>query len=65
MSRSFEAALAEGSNLIRVGRAAFEKNENPFLGEKLPWGLVPHVQALLLARMLRGDVDAYPPFLWK
>ena len=28
MSRSFEAALAEGSNLIRVGRAAFEKNEN-------------------------------------
>lgn len=38
---------------------------HPFLGEKLPWGLVPHAQALLLARLLRGDLDAYPPFLWK
>lgn len=38
---------------------------HPFLGEKLPWGLVPFVQALLLARHLRGDLDAYPPFLWK
>ena len=38
---------------------------HPFLGEKLPWGLVPYVQALLLARCLRGDLDAYPPFLWK
>lgn len=38
---------------------------HPFLEEKLPWGLVPYVQALLLARYLRGDLDAYPPFLWK
>ena len=38
---------------------------HPFLGEKLPWGLVPYVQALLLARYLRGDLDEYPPFLWK
>lgn len=38
---------------------------HPFLGEKLPWGLVPYVQALLLARCLRGDLDAYPVFLWK
>lgn len=38
---------------------------HPFLEEKLPWGLVPHVQALLLARYLRGDMDGYPPFLWK
>lgn len=38
---------------------------HPFLGEKLSWGLVPHIQALLLARYLRGDLDAYPPFLWK
>ena len=38
---------------------------HPFLEEKLKWGLVPHVQALLLARYLRGDLDAYPPFLWK
>lgn len=38
---------------------------HPFLEEKIAWGLVPHVQALLLARYLRGDIDSYPPFLWK
>ena len=38
---------------------------HPFLGEKMPAGLLPHVQALLLARYLRGDLDAYPPFLLK
>ncbi len=38
---------------------------HPFLGEKICWGLVPYLQALLLARYLRGDLDAYPPFLWK
>lgn len=42
-----------------------EKIEHPFLKEKIEWGLVPHVQALLLARYLRGDLDEYPPFLWK
>ena len=38
---------------------------HPFLEEKMPWGLVPYVQALLLARTLRGDMDTYPPFFWK
>ena len=38
---------------------------HPFLQEKVEWGLVPYVQAMLLARYLRGDIDAYPPFLWK
>lgn len=38
---------------------------HPFLGEKLPWGLVCHIQALLLARYLRGDLEEYPPFFWK
>lgn len=38
---------------------------HPFLEEKLPWGLVPYMQALLLARYIRGDLDGYPPFLWK
>jgi len=42
-----------------------ETLEHPFLKEKIQWGLVPHVQALLLARFLRDDVDEYPPFLWK
>ena len=38
---------------------------HPFLEEKIPWGLVPYVQALLLVRYLREDMDEYPPFLWK
>ena len=38
---------------------------HPYLKEKLPWGLVPYIQALLFARTLRGDLDGYPPFLWK
>ena len=38
---------------------------HPYLGEKIPWGLVPYVQALLLARTLREDLEEYPPFLWK
>ena len=38
---------------------------HPFLNEKVSWGLVPYTQALLLARSLRGDLDDYPPFLWK
>jgi CRISPR-associated protein Cas1 len=42
-----------------------EQLTHPFLREKIPWGLVPHAQALLLARYLRGDLDEYPPFLWK
>ena len=39
--------------------------KHPFLEEKIPWGLVPHIQSLLLARFLRGDLEDYPPFLWK
>lgn len=38
---------------------------HPYLKEKMPWGLVPYVQALLLARYLRDDLDGYAPFLWK
>ena len=36
-----------------------------FLGEKMLWGIVPYAQALLLARYIRGDLDGYPPFMWK
>ena len=60
--------------LTDEGRRAFlnawqtkkqEQITHPFLKEKLPWGLVPYVQALLLARTLRGDLELYPPFFWK
>lgn len=39
--------------------------EHPFLGERVTLGLVCHLQARLLARHLRGDLDAYPAFVWK
>lgn len=42
-----------------------ESITHPYLKEKMAWGLVPYVQALLLARYIRGDLDAYPPFFWK
>lgn len=38
---------------------------HPYLKEKVEWGLVPYVQALLLARTIRGDIEEYPPFFWK
>jgi CRISPR-associated protein Cas1 len=37
---------------------------HPFLKERIHFGLIPHVQAMLLARYLRGDLDAYPPYFW-
>lgn len=42
-----------------------EKITHPFLEEKIEWGMVPYVQSLLLARFIRGDIEEYPPFLWK
>ena len=50
--------------------AAWQKRKqevitHPFLKEKLPWGLVPHAQAMLMSRYNRRDLDAYPPFMWK
>ena len=38
---------------------------HPFIDEKTTIGLLPHIQARLLARHLRGDIDAYPAFLWR
>ncbi len=38
---------------------------HPFLEEKVTIGLLFHAQALLMARYLRGDLDGYPPFIWK
>lgn len=39
--------------------------QHPFLGEKVAVGILFHVQALLLARFFRGDLDGYPPFAWR
>ena len=42
-----------------------EELRHPFIDEQVPLGLLPALQAQLLARHLRGDMEAYPPFLWK
>lgn len=73
-SRHFEKQENGAVLLTEDGRRTFlhawqlKKREvitHPFLKEKINWGLVPHVQALLLARTLRGDLEIYPPFFWK
>ena len=51
--------------LIEWQKLKNEEIVHPFLEEKVEWGLVPFVQAMLLARYLRGDLEEYPPFLWK
>lgn len=42
-----------------------EELEHPFVGEKMAVGLLWHMQAMLLARYIRGDIDTYPPFVWR
>lgn len=42
-----------------------EEIYHPFLDDKVTIGLLFHIQAMLLARCLRGDLDGYPPFIWK
>ena len=54
----------------RLVLAAYQKRKqdaitHPFLNEKVSVGLMVHLQARLLARYIRGDLDAYPPFLWR
>mgnify|MGYP005761970615 FL=1 len=57
----------EGRRLVIRKWQSRKKDEiiHPYLAEKIPWGLVPYAQSLLLNRHLRGDIDGYPPFLWK
>lgn len=38
---------------------------HPFLQEKVEWGMLPYIQAMLLSKYIRGDIDGYPPFIWK
>jgi CRISPR-associated protein Cas1 len=42
-----------------------EEVQHPFIDEAAAVGLFPHLQALLLARHLRGDLDAYPALVWR
>ena len=38
---------------------------HPYIEEKIPLGLLFFVQANLMARFIRGDIDGYPPFFWR
>ena len=49
--------------LVAYQERKIEELVHPFLKEKTTVGMLPQLQALLLARFLRGDMDAYPPFL--
>jgi len=51
--------------LVAYQKRKQEEIQHPFLGETVAVGLLFHVQALLLARHIRGDLDGYPPFVWK
>lgn len=57
----------EGRKKLLIAYQERKRDEltHPFLGEKATIGLLWHIQAQLLARHLRGDLDAYPPFIWK
>jgi CRISPR-associated protein Cas1 len=64
-----DGILMDDDTRKTVLRAWQEKKQteiiHPYLQERIPVGLLPHTQALLMARYLRGDLDAYPPFFWK
>jgi CRISP-associated protein Cas1 len=51
--------------LVNYQKRKDEEILHPFLKEKVTLGLLPHVQSRLLARWLRGELEAYPPFFWK
>lgn len=51
--------------LIAWQKRKQDKIMHPYLEEQVPLGLVPYIQAMLLARHIRGDIEDYPPFFWK
>jgi len=51
--------------LVAWQKRKAEEVKHPFLDETVEVGLLPYAQALLMARFLRGDLDGYPPFIWK
>jgi CRISPR-associated protein Cas1 len=68
--RSESGGIAMDADTRKIVLTAYQKRKDeeivhPFLGEKTTLGLLPHLQAALLARHLRKDLDGYPPFFWK
>jgi CRISP-associated protein Cas1 len=55
---------------MKIVLAEYQKKKqesitHPFIGEEMHYGIAIHAQALLLARLLRGDIEGYPPFFWR
>ncbi len=60
--------MSDGARKLLLAEWQNKKKDvitHPYLQEKVEWGMIPFVQAMLLARYLRGDLDEYPPFFWK
>ncbi len=51
--------------LVAYQKRKQQELEHPFLKKRIPLGLFPFAQALLLARYIRGDLEEYPPYLWR
>lgn len=73
-AKDFTRKETGGILLNEEGRKAFlmliqqrkrEEIIHPFLQEKVEIGLLPYIQAMLLAKCIRGDIDYYPPYIWK
>ncbi|MBN1283298.1 MAG: type I-C CRISPR-associated endonuclease Cas1 [Proteobacteria bacterium] len=63
-------AVAMDDETRKVVLVAYQERKreeivHPFIDEKIAYGLLPHVQAMLFARYLRGDIDGYPPYFWR
>ena len=69
VSKEDGAVIMEGETRNKFLSAWQSKKQetivHPYLNEKVEWGMLPYIQALLLARAIRGDIDAYPPFFWR
>lgn len=63
-----EYRISDASKRLIIDKWQKRKREeitHCYLNEKVPIGLIPYCQAMLLAKYMRGDIDAYPAFLWR
>jgi CRISPR-associated protein Cas1 len=51
--------------LVEYQNRKHDEVEHPYINEKVPIGLLFFIQANLMARYIRGDIDGYPPFFWR
>lgn len=67
-SQSGDIQMTDDARKEVLGAYQLRKQDeiyHPFLGEKISIGLIPHIQASLLARFLKDNLEGYPPFIWK